>query len=196
MGISLTKGANVNLTRTTPGLRNITVGLGWDVRTSVGDAFDLDASVFMLTEAGSSRWQVRSPNDLIFFNNTRSACGAVEYGGDNRTGDAAGDDETVRIDLSRMPADIVKVAVAATIYDGEARRQNFGMVSSAYVRLVNDADGAELARFDLSEDASTESAMVFGEVYLHNGEWKFRAVGQGYQGGLAGLCREYGVKVG
>ena len=196
MGISLTKGANVNLTRTTPGLTNIKVGLGWDLRTSVGDAFDLDASVFMLTEAGAGRWQARSPTDLIFFNNPNSACGAVQYGGDNRTGAGEGDDETIRIDLSRMPVDVVKVAIAATIYEGEQRRQNFGMVNSAYVRVVNESDGAELARFDLSEDASTESAMVFGEVYLHNGEWKFRAVGQSYKGGLAGLCREYGIKVG
>ena len=196
MGVTLSKGGNVNLSRSAPGLRKLLVGLGWDARTTVGTEFDLDASVFLLTEHGAGRFQVRGDTDMVFYNNPQSPCGAVVHGGDNRTGAGDGDDEVVRIDLSRVPADIVKISAAVSIYEGEQRRQNFGMVNSAYIRVVNEEDGAELARFDLSEEASTETAMVFGEVYLREGEWKFKAVGQGYAGGLVALCKSYGLDVG
>src|SRR5688500_13886148 len=135
MGVSLSKGGNVNLSRTTPGLQKLMVGLGWDVRSTVGAEFDLDASAFLLTESGASRFTVRNDGDFVFYNQTKSPCGAVEYGGDNRTGAGEGDDETIRIDLARMPHDVVKVAIAVTIYDGAARRQNFGMVAGAFIRV-------------------------------------------------------------
>ena len=196
MGVSLTKGGNVNLSRNFPGLRRLLVGLGWDARATVGTEFDLDASVFLLTESGAGRFRVRGDADMVFYNNPTSPEGAVVHSGDNRSGEGEGDDEVIRIDLSKMPADIVKVSVAVSIYEGEQRRQNFGMVSSAYIRVVNEDDGAELARFDLSEEASTETAMVFGEVYLRDGEWKFKAVGQGYAGGLVALCKANGLDVG
>lgn len=192
MSISLSKGGNVSLSKEDPGLSKILIGLGWDVRSTDGADFDLDASAFLLG-AGD---KVRGDADFIFYNQLKSADGSVEHTGDNRTGEGEGDDESVKVDLSRVPAEILKVAVAVTIHEGESRRQNFGMVQNAFIRVVNDLTGREIARYDLSEDASTETAMIFGEVYRHNAEWKFRAVGQGYQGGLGPLARNYGVNVG
>ncbi|MCB9958259.1 MAG: TerD family protein [Rhodospirillaceae bacterium] len=191
MAISLSKGGNVSLSKEDPNLKNILVGLGWDVRATDGSDFDLDASVFLLNEGG----KVRSDQDFIFYNNLRSSDGSVEHTGDNRTGVGEGDDEAVKVALDRVPADVAKITLAVTIHDGEGRRQNFGMVANAFIRVLNNDTGRELARYDLSEDASTETAMIFGEVYRHGGEWKFRAVGQGYAGGLAPLARNFGVNV-
>lgn len=191
MAISLTKGGNVSLSKEAPGISSVTLGLGWNPRVTDGAAFDLDAIAFLVNEAG----KVRSDSDFIFFNNLKSADGSVVHHGDNRTGEGDGDDETLGVDLSTVPADVAKVVFAAVIYDGQARNQNFGQVSNAYIRVLNNAGGAEIARFDLSEDGSTESAMIFGELYRHNGEWKFRAVGQGFAGGLGPLAASYGVAV-
>lgn len=192
MSVSLAKGGNVSLSKEEPGLTHILIGLGWDTRTTDGTDFDLDASAFLLS-AGD---KVRGDSDFIFYNNLRSSDGSVEHTGDNRTGEGDGDDEALKVELGKVPADVQKIAVSATIHEGEARRQSFGMVSNAFIRVVNDATGREIARYDLSEDASTETAMIFGEVYRHNGEWKFRAVGQGFKGGLAPMARNYGVNVG
>jgi tellurium resistance protein TerD len=191
MPVSLSKGANVSLSRTEPGLKQVLVGLGWDARSTVGDDFDLDASVFMVNAEG----KVRSDADFIFYNNTHSACGSVVHTGDNRTGAGEGDDEAIEVDLSRVPADVAKLVFTVTIHEAVQRRQNFGMVSSAFMRIVNDERGTEIARYDLSEEASTETAMVFGEIYRYSGEWKFRAVGQGYSGGLEAVARSFGVNV-
>jgi tellurium resistance protein TerD len=192
MSVSLSKGGNVSLSKEDPGLSKVLIGLGWDTRSTDGADFDLDASAFLLAPGD----RVRSDEDFIFYNNLRSGDGSVEHTGDNRTGEGEGDDESLKVDLSRVPQQVQKIAVAVTIHDGEARRQNFGMVSNAFIRVVNDTTGRELARYDLTEDASTETAMIFGEVYRHNAEWKFRAVGQGYKGGLGPLARNYGVNVG
>ncbi|MFD2608089.1 TerD family protein [Deinococcus taklimakanensis] len=191
MAVSLSKGGNVSLSKEAPGLTSIVVGLGWDPRATDGQAFDLDGSVFLLNASG----KVRSDSDFIFYNNKTSADGSVEHAGDNTTGAGDGDDETVKVDLSRVPADIEKIAVCVTIHEADSRGQNFGQVSKAYIRIMNAAGGAEIARYDLSEDASTDTAMIFGEVYRHGGDWKFKAVGQGYAGGLAPLARNYGVNV-
>ncbi len=191
MAISLTKGGNVNLSKEAPGLTNITVGLGWDPRATDGQEFDLDAIAFLVNEAG----KVRNDQDFIFLNNLKSDNGAVEHTGDNRTGEGDGDDEKIKINLASIPADVSKVAICAIIYEGQARNQNFGQVGDAYIRVVNDNGQAEIARYDLSEDGSTETAMIFGELYRHNGDWKFRAVGQGFSGGLGPLASSYGVNV-
>lgn len=191
MAISLTKGGNVNLSKEAPSLTNMTVGLGWNPRATDGQAFDLDAVAFLVNDTG----KVRADSDFIFFNNLKSSDGAVEHTGDNRTGEGDGDDETIKVDLTRLPADVNKVIFCAVIYDGQNRKQNFGQVSNAYIRIVNANAGSEVARYDLSEDSSTETAMVFGELYRHNGEWKFRAVGQGFAGGLGPLAASYGVAV-
>lgn len=192
MSISLSKGGNISLSKEEPGLSKILIGLGWDVRSTDGADFDLDATAFLLKTDG----KVRSDADFIFYNQLKSTDGSVEHTGDNRTGEGEGDDESLRVELTRVPAEIDKVAVAVTIHDGESKRQNFGMVQNAFIRVVNDATGREIARYDLTEDASVETAMIFGEVYRHNGEWKFRAVGQGFAGGLGPLARNYGVNVG
>lgn len=192
MAVSLGKGGNVSLSKEDPGLTKILIGLGWDTRSTDGTDFDLDASAFLLATAD----KVRGDDDFIFYNNLKAADGSVEHTGDNRTGEGEGDDEALKVDLSRVPAEVQKVAIAVTIHDAEARRQNFGMVANAFIRVVNDITQREIVRYDLTEDASTETAMVFGEVYRHNAEWKFRAVGQGYQGGLAPLARNYGVNIG
>lgn len=192
MSISLAKGANVSLSKEEPGLTKIVIGLGWDTRATDGEGFDLDASAFLLAETG----KVRGDHDFIFYNQLRSSDGSVEHTGDNRTGEGEGDDEQIKVDLGSVPADVHKVAVVVTIHDGEARRQNFGMVQNAFMRIVNEANGREISRYDLSEDYSVETALIFGEVYRHSGEWKFRAVGQGYQGGLAPVARNFGVNVG
>lgn len=191
MAISLTKGGNVNLSKEAPNLTNIAVGLGWNPRATDGQAFDLDAIAFLVNESG----KVRADTDFIFFNNLKSADGSVEHTGDNRTGEGDGDDEVIKVDLSKVPADVSKVVFCAVIYDGQARNQNFGQVANAYIRIVNTQGGAEVARYDLSEDSSTETAMIFGELYKNNGEWKFRAVGQGFAGGLGPLAASYGVAV-
>jgi len=189
MSISIAKGGNVSLSKEAPGLTKILIGLGWDTRSTDGADFDLDASGFLLNEAG----KVRSDSDFIFYNQLKSSDGSVEHTGDNLTGEGDGDDEAIKVDLTRVPAEIQKVAVAVTIHDADNRKQNFGMVQNAFIRVVNDSDNKEIARYDLSEDYSTETALIFGEVYRHGAEWKFRAVGQGFQGGLAPLARNYGV---
>jgi tellurium resistance protein TerD len=191
MAISLQKGGNVNLSKEAPGLSKMTVGLGWDIRNTDGAAFDLDGAIFLLNSAG----KVRSDADFVFYNNLKSSDGSVVHSGDNRTGAGEGDDESVTIDLSKVPADVDKIAVCVTIHDAEARRQNFGQVPKAFVRCINATGGVEIARFDLSEDGSTETAMVFGEVYRAGTDWKFRAVGQGFKGGLGPLAKNYGVDV-
>lgn len=191
MAISLTKGGNVNLSKEAPNLTNIAVGLGWNPRATDGQAFDLDAIAFLVNESG----KVRADTDFIFFNNLKSSDGSVEHTGDNRTGEGDGDDEVIKVDLTKVPADVSKVVFCAVIYDGQARNQNFGQVANAYIRIVNTQSGAEVARYDLSEDSSTETAMIFGELYKNNGEWKFRAVGQGFAGGLGPLAASYGVAV-
>lgn len=192
MSISLSKGGNVSLSKEEPGLTRILIGLGWDTRATDGADFDLDASAFLLT-AGD---KVRGDDDFIFYNQLKSPDGSVEHTGDNRTGAGDGDDEALKVDLSRVPAEIIKIAIAVTIHDAESRKQNFGMVQNAFIRVVNDATGKEVTRYDLTEDYSVETAMTFGEVYRNGEDWKFRAVGQGYQGGLAPLARNYGVDVG
>ncbi|EIG24434.1 TerD family protein [Haemophilus paraphrohaemolyticus] len=192
MAISLTKGQNISLSKTDPSLKNVLVGLGWDARSTDGQDFDLDASVFMATENG----KVPSDRHFIFYNQLVSPCGGVEHTGDNLTGDGDGDDESVIVCLDKVQSNIKSLFITVTIHDAEARRQNFGQVSNAFVRIVNNDTSDEIVRFDLSEDYSTETAMVFGEIYRHNGEWKFRAIGQGYTGGLYSLCQQYGVNVG
>lgn len=191
MAISLNKGANLSLSKTDPTLSNLVVGLGWDVRTTDGQSFDLDASAFMLKNDG----KVRTDSDFIFYNQLRSSCGSVEHTGDNLTGQGDGDDESLILQLHKIPLDIERVAVAVTIHDAEARKQNFGQVSNAFMRVVNKDTGTEIARYDLTEDASIETAMIFGEIYRNNGEWKFKAVGQGYAGGLAPLARNFGINI-
>ena len=192
MSVSLAKGANVSLSKEEPGLQHILIGLGWDARSTDGADFDLDASAFLLGESG----KVRNDADFIFYNQLRSTDGSVEHTGDNRTGEGDGDDEALKVDLTRVPGEIQKIAVAVTIHDAETRRQNFGMVQNAFIRIVNSATDREIVRYDLTEDYSVETALIFGEVYRHAGEWKFRAVGQGFQGGLAPLARNFGVNVG
>ncbi|WP_343730080.1 TerD family protein [Duganella sp.] len=191
MAISLQKGGNVNLSKEAPGLTKIVVGLGWDVRSTDGSPFDLDGSAFLLKVDG----KVRNDSDFIFYNNLKSSDQSVAHSGDNRTGAGDGDDETVTIDLTKVPADVERIAICATIHEGDARRQNFGMVQKAFIRTVNGASNTEIARYDLSEDSSTESAMIFGEVYRNNGDWKFKAVGQGFKGGLGPLAGSFGVGV-
>ena len=191
MAISLSKGGNVSLSKEAPGLDEIMVGLGWDVRSTDGADFDLDASAFLLNAVG----KVRSDGDFCFYNN-KDVGGAVIHQGDNRTGEGEGDDEQIKIVLSKLPADIDKVAITVTIHEGEQRRQSFGQVSNAFIRLVDEKTGSEIVRYDLSEDASVETAMILGEVYRHGGEFKFRAVGQGFAGGLGPLASNYGVSIG
>lgn len=191
MAISLQKGGNVNLSKTEPNLKQVLLGLGWGVCAADGADFDLDASVFMVTENG----RVRSDSDFIFYGQLRSSCGSIEHTGDNRTGDGDGDDEALKIKLDQVPAVITRLVVAVTIHEAEQRKQNFGMVHGAFIRLVNLETGAEITRFDLSEDYSTETAMVFGEVYRYGTDWKFKAVGQGYAGGLHALAIQHGVDV-
>lgn len=191
MAISLSKGGNVSLSKTEPGLKKILIGLGWDARATDGAAFDLDASAFLL----GANHKVPNETAFIFYNNLRSPDGSVEHTGDNRTGAGEGDDEAVRVALNDVPAAVQTIAITVTIHDAEARKQNFGQVKNAFIRIINDETGTEIARYDLSEDYSIETAMIFGEVYRHNNEWKFRAVGQGYSGGLAAMCQQYGIDV-
>jgi tellurium resistance protein TerD len=192
MAISLSKGGNVSLSKEDPGLDEIMIGLGWDVRATDGKDFDLDASAFLLSASG----KVRTDSDFCFYGNKNSANGAAIHQGDNRTGEGEGDDEQVLVTLSKVPADVDKVAIVVTIHEGEINGQSFGQVSNAFIRLVNQKTGNEVVRYDLSEDASTETAMILGEVYRHGADWKFRAVGQGFAGGLGPLATNYGVSIG
>lgn len=191
MPVNLSKGANVNLSKEAPGLAAVLVGLGWDARATDGQPFDLDANVFLVNKDG----KVRSDLDFIFFNNLKSADGSVEHQGDNKTGEGDGDDEKVKVDLKALPADVEKVVFTVTIHEYETRKQNFGQVSNAFIRVVNQAGDAEIARYDLSEDASTNSAMIFGELYRAGDEFKFKAIGQGFDGGLKALAANFGVNV-
>jgi tellurium resistance protein TerD len=191
MAISLNKGGNLSLSKTDPSLNQVLIGLGWDARATDGVDFDLDASAFLL----AANDKVRAETDFIFYNQTRSPEGSVEHTGDNRTGAGDGDDEAVKIDLAKVPAEVQKIAITVTIHDAASRGQNFGQVQNAFIRVVNDQTNVEIVRFDLNEDYSTETAMIFGELYRHNGEWKFRAVGQGYNGGLSAMCRQYGISI-
>lgn len=191
MAVSLSKGGNVSLSKAAPGLKAVNVGLGWNPRSTDGEAFDIDASVFLLNASG----KVRSDSDFIFYNNLKSSDGSVEHTGDNRTGAGDGDDEMVKVNLDTVPADMDKLVFGVTIHDADARRQNFGMVAGAYIRVLNQADDTEIARYDLSEDSSTEAAMIFGELYRAGAEWKFRAVGQGFAGGLGPMAASFGVSV-
>jgi tellurium resistance protein TerD len=193
-GVSLTKGGNVSLTKEAPNLTAVTVGLGWQARSTTGADFDLDASALVTGVNG----KVLSDQHFVFFNNLKSPDGTVEHMGDELVGGTAGaeqDEEEVKVDLALMAPEVQKIVFPVSIYDAEARHQNFGQVTGAYIRIINQADGRELARYDLTEDASTETAMVFGELYRHGGEWKFRAIGQGYASGLRGIALDYGVNV-
>jgi tellurium resistance protein TerD len=191
MGVSLSKGGNVSLTKAAPGLTAVVVGLGWDVRSTTGVDFDLDASALGLAE----NHKILSDEYFVFFNNLKSPEGAIEHTGDNLTGEGEGDDEQIKVDLANTPAQVTSIVFPVSIYDGDARGQSFGQVRNAFIRVVNAADQSELTRYDLSEDASTETAMVFGELYRNGPEWKFRAIGQGYASGLAGIARDFGVNL-
>jgi len=194
MAISLSKGGNVSLTKEAGagGLTRVQVALGWDVRTTTGVDFDLDASALLVNASG----KVQSDQHFVFYGNLTSPDGSVEHTGDNLTGEGDGDDEVINVDLANVPAEIDRVVFPVSIYDADAKGQNFGQVINAYIRVVNADNSTELTRYDLSEDASSETAMVFGELYRRESEWKFRAVGQGYASGLAGIARDYGVNVG
>ncbi len=191
MAVSLQKGGNVSLSKEAPGLTDVSVGLGWDVRTTDGKDFDLDASALIVGENG----KVLSDGHFVFYNNKQDPSGAVVHQGDNLTGEGEGDDEVVKVALNTVPTEAKKIVFVVTIHEADARGQSFGMVSNAFIRIVNDAGNKEIARFDLSEDYSTETAMIFAELYRHNNEWKFKAVGQGYAGGLGAVARDYGVNV-
>ncbi len=192
MSVSLSKGGNVSLSKEAPGLRAVLVGLGWDVRTTTGADFDLDASALMVGGSG----KIISDAHFVFFNNLTSPDGSVEHTGDNLTGEGEGDDEAIKVNLEAVPAEVDKIVITVSIYDAEARQQSFGQVRNAFIRVVNQADDREITRYDLSEDASTETAMIFGELYRNQNEWKFRAVGQGYSTGLRGIAQDFGVNVG
>lgn len=189
MALTLQKGGNLSLTKTDASLTKLLIGLGWDPRATDGVEFDLDASAFLLGANG----KVRSEADFVFYNQLKSVDGSVEHTGDNRTGAGDGDDEVLKVDLSRVPADVDKIAFIVTIHDAEGRKQNFGQVGGSFIRIANEVTGAEVVRYDLAEDASTETAMIFAELYRNNGEWKFRAVGQGFAGGLKALANSFGM---
>ncbi|CAG9612284.1 General stress protein 16U [Bacillus rhizoplanae] len=190
--ISLQKGQKVDLTKTNPGLSKVIVGLGWDTNKYDGQAdFDLDVSIFLVGANG----KVGGGEDFVFYNNPIGANGSVQHLGDNRTGDGAGDDETIKVDLKNVPAHIERICFAITIYDGEGRRQNFGQVSNSFVRILDEEKNTELIRYDLGEDFSIETAVVVGELYRHNNDWKFNAIGSGFQGGLGALCKNFGLDV-
>jgi tellurium resistance protein TerD len=191
MTISLTKGGNISLTKEAPNLANITVGLGWDVNSFSGGEFDLDASAILVGADGKAV----SDNAFVFYNNKTSPDGSVAHSGDNLTGEGDGDDEKITVNVAAVPAEVDKIVISVAIYDADNRGQNFGMVRNAFIRVVNDADGSEMARYDLSEDASTDTAMVFGELYRNGAEWKFRALGMGYASGLKGIAQDFGLPV-
>ena len=192
MAINLSKGQKVDLTKGNPGLSQIVVGLGWDVNIfDSGAAFDLDAAAFMVGGNG----KCPTEKEFVFYGNLEHPSGAVKHMGDNLTGEGDGDDEQIEVDLSLVPGNIEKIAFTVTIYEAESRRQNFGQVSNAYIHIQDSVTGADLIRYDLGEDFSIETAIVVGELYRHNGEWKFNAIGSGFQGGLAALCGHYGIEV-
>ena len=167
------------------------MGVGWDINQyDTGASLDLDSSAFLLKADG----KVSGSEDFVFYGNLKHPSGAVEHVGDNLTGAGEGDDEQMRIDLSKVPANIEKIAFTVTIYDAETRNQNFGQVNNAFVRIYNEETGEEMMRYDLGEDFSIETAAVFGELYRNNGEWKFNAIGSGFYGGLAALCANYGIE--
>jgi tellurium resistance protein TerD len=192
MAISLQKGQKVDLTKTNPGLKKVLVGLGWDTnKYDGGHAFDLDAAAFLLGQGG----KVRTDNDFIFYNNLKDSSGAIVHQGDNLTGEGEGDDEQIKIDLATVPADVEKISFTVTIHDADVRNQNFGQVSNAFIRIVNEDSNQELIRYDLGEDFSIETAVVVGEFYRNGAEWKFNAIGSGFQGGLRALCSSFGVNI-
>ena len=192
MAVSLQKGQKVSLTKGNPGLTKVVVGLGWDVNQfDTGGDFDLDASAFLLGDDG----RVTCSEDFVFFGNLAHPSGSVQHMGDNLTGAGDGDDEQIKIDLSKIPANITRIAFTVTIYEPEKRQQNFGQVNNAFIRIYNEQTGEEMLRYDLGEDFSIETAAVFGELYKNNNEWKFNAIGSGFQGGLAALCASYGIDV-
>ncbi len=192
MPINLSKGQKVDLTKGNPGLKKIMVGLGWDVNAfDTGADFDLDAAAFMLGADG----KCPTDKEFIFYSNLKHPSESVVHQGDNLTGEGEGDDEQILVDLTKVPANIEKIAFTVTIYDSDVRHQNFGQVSNAYIRLVDEATGVELIHYDLGEDFSIETAVVVGELYKNNGEWKFNAIGSGFQGGLAALCGHFGIEV-
>lgn len=191
MAISLRKGGNISLAKADPTLTKVLIGLGWDARSTDGAKFDLDATAFLL----DARGKVRGDHDIVFYGQLTNPDGSVTHTGDNRTGEGDGDDESIIVDLSKVANAIEKIVIAVTIHEAEVRRQNFGQINNAFIRLVNNDSQFEVTRFDLNEEYSTETALVFGELYRYKGEWKFRAVGQGYSGGLNALCATYGVEV-
>ena len=192
MPINLQKGQKVSLTKGNPGLTKVVVGLGWDVNQfDTGGSFDLDAAAFLVTDAG----KVSRPEDFVFYGNLTHPSGSVQHLGDNLTGEGDGDDEQIKVNLAAVPSNISKIVFTVTIYDAETRRQNFGQVNNAFIRIYNEETGAEMLRYDLGEDFSIETAAVFGELYKNGNEWKFNAIGSGYQGGLAALCGHYGIDV-
>lgn len=192
MAVNLSKGQKVDLTKGNPGLSKLLVGLGWDTnKYDGGFDFDLDAAAFLLAGSG----KVASDADFVFYGNLKHSSGGVVHTGDNLTGEGDGDDEVIKVDLALVPAGVEKIAFTVTIYDAQPRRQNFGQVSNAYIRIVDDVTHTELLHFDLGEDFSIETAVVVGELYRHNGEWKFNAIGSGFQGGLEALCKNFGVNV-
>ena len=194
--INLSKGGRVNLSKEAPGTQKFRIGLGWDANaTDTGSDFDLDVSVFLCKYDAQSNPKLISDQHFVFFNNLKSPDGSVEHTGDNLTGEGEGDDEQIKVDLQTVPAEVAKIVFPVSIYDADGRQQNFGQVRNAFIRVVNQAGGGEIARYDLTEDASTETAMVFGELYRNGAEWKFRAVGQGYASGLAGIAADFGVNV-
>ena len=190
MAISLQKGQRVDLTKDRPSLKNVLIGLGWDINHYDGETdFDLDASAFMTKANG----KVGNENDFIFYGNLNHVSGSVQHMGDNRTGEGDGDDEVIKVQLDKIPSDYDTISFTVTIYEAEKRLQNFGMVENAYVRLIDEDTGEELVRFDFTEDFSTETALVVAEIYKRDGQWKFAAIGSGYDGGLKALCKEYGI---
>ena len=189
MAIPLSKGGNISLTKADPSLKNIIVGLGWDVRETDGETFDLDASILMVQADGKAR----SDRDFIYYHQKDSACGAVHHTGDNRTGAGDGDDESIHVFLDKVPVEIQKLIVCVSIYEADKKKQNFGQVLNAFIRLVNKDTLQEVTRYDLSENASMQSAMIFGEIYRYDGEWKFKAVGQGFKSDLTKLVRLHGI---
>lgn len=192
MAVCLTKGQKIDLTKGNPGLNKLMVGLGWDTnKYDGGAAFDLDAEVFLLGNSG----RITSDADFVFYGNLKHPSGGAEHMGDNLTGEGEGDDEQIKVDLAALPANIERVTFTVTIYDAEIRHQNFGQVSNAFIRIVDESTNTELLRYDLGEDFSIETAIVVGEIYRHNGEWKFNAIGSGFQGGLEALCRNFGVNI-
>lgn len=193
MAISLQKGQKVDLTKTNPGIKNVIAGLGWDTnKYDGGHDFDLDTAAFLVSESG----KVSSDADFVFYNNLKHPSASVTHLGDNRTGEGEGDDEQIKIELDKVPAEVSKIAFTVTIHDATARNQNFGQVTNAFIRIVNEENNEELIRYDLSEDFSVETAVVVGELYRHGAEWKFSAIGSGFEGGLAALCGNFGISVG